>query len=37
MERGHGGAKQNSVREDINCVVRRLATWLLCYCLVTDL
>ncbi len=37
MERIHSGAEQDSVREDINCVVRQLATWLLCYCLITDL
>lgn len=37
MERGHSGAQQDSVREDINCVVRQLAAWLLCYCLVTSL
>lgn len=37
MERGHSGAQQDSVREDINCVVRQLVAWLLCYCLITDL
>lgn len=29
MERGHSGAQQDSVREDINCVVRQLAARLL--------
>ena len=37
MERGLSGAEQDSVRKDINCVVRQLATLLLCYCLITDL
>lgn len=37
MERGHSGVQQHSEREDINCVVRQLATWLLCYCVKTDL
>lgn len=37
MERGHSGAEQDSVRKDINCVVRQLMTWLLCHCLLTDL
>lgn len=34
MERG---AEQDTVREDINCVVRQSDTWLLCRCLITDL
>lgn len=34
MERG---AEQDTVREDINYVVRHLDTWLLCRCLITDL
>ena len=37
MERGHSGAQQDSVREDINRAVRQLAAWLLRYCLITDL
>lgn len=37
MERGHSGAQQASEREDINCAVRQLAAWLLCYCVITDL
>lgn len=37
MEGGHCGAQQDRVREDINCVVRQLVTWLLCYCLISDL
>lgn len=37
MERGLSGAEQDSTREDINCVVRQLATLLLRYCLITDL
>lgn len=37
MERGHGGAQRDSEREDMNRVVRQLATWMLCYYVITDL
>lgn len=37
MERGLSGAEQDSTGEDINRVVRHLATLLLCYCLIADL
>lgn len=37
MARGHSGAEEDSVSEDISCVVRQLVTCLLCRCLITDL
>lgn len=37
MEQGLSGAERNGMREDINGVVRQLATLLLRYCLTVDL